>query len=81
MRGGSGGGFPLGLSSGTLFMGRNNGLAPCPVLNFCPDITLAMCLVMADLRSFVWEFRWYALCRKSLNKNPLIYHRRKARFG
>ena len=44
------------LSSGTLFMVRHNGLASCQVLHFCPDLTLAMCLFMADLWSFVWEF-------------------------
>ena len=34
IRGESGGGVPLGLSSGTLFLVRHNGLAPCQVLHF-----------------------------------------------
>ena len=46
-----------------------------------PDLTFAMCLVMADLRSCVWELTWYALYRLSLKQNPLISHNRKACLG
>ena len=63
-KGGSGGGVPLSLSIGTLFLVRHNGLAPCQILHFCPDITFAVCLVMAALRSCEWEFTCYALCRQ-----------------
>ena len=80
-RGGSGGGFPLGLSGGTLFLGRNTGLSPCQVIHFCPDLNFAMYLVMADLRSCVRKFTWYALCRQSLKQNPLIPHHRQACLG
>ena len=74
-------GVPLILSGGTLFMVRHTGLAPRQALHFCPDLTLAMCLVIADLRSCVWEFTWCALCRQSLKHNPLIFYRRKACLG
>ena len=50
-RGGSVGGITLGLFSGTLFLGRHTGLAPCQVLHFCLDLTFAICLVIAALRS------------------------------
>ena len=33
-QGGSGGGVPLGLSRGTLFLGRHTGLAPFQVFHF-----------------------------------------------
>ena len=36
---------------------------------------------MAALRSCVWEFTWYALCRQSLNQNPLISHCRQEYSG
>ena len=80
-RGGSVGKVPLGLSGGTIFLGRHTGFSTCQVLHFCPDITFAMCLVMADLRSYVWEFTWYALCRQSLKQNPLISHCMQACLG
>ena len=79
--GGSGGGVPLGLSGATLFLGRYTGLAPCQFLHFFPDLTFEMCLMMAALWSYVWDFTWYALCRQSLKQSPLISRRRQACSG
>ena len=62
-------------------MVRYTGLATCEVLHFCPEINFAMCLMMAALRPCVWESTWYALCRKSLKQNPIIYHRMQAFLG
>ena len=80
-RGGIGVVVPLGLSGDTIFLVMHTGLAPYQVLHFCPDLTFAMFLVMADLRSCVGEFTWYALCRQSLNNNPLISHVRQVCSG
>ena len=79
--GGSGGGVTICLSGGTLFLGRHTGLVPCQIIHFFPDPNFAMRLVMAALRSCVWEFTGYALCRKPLNHNPLIHHHRQACLG
>ena len=80
-RGGSGGVIPLRLSGGTPFLGRHTGLSPCQVLQFCPNLTFAMCFTMAALQSCVWELTCYALCRQSLNQNPPIYHCRQSCLG
>ena len=80
-RGGSGGEIPLGLSGGTLFLGSHTGLSSCQRLQFCPDLTFEMWLVMASLQPCEWGFTRYALFSQSLKQNSLIYHRRQACLG
>ena len=72
-RGGSGGGVPLSISRGNIFLGRSTSLAYRQVF-FPSDLNF----VMTDLRSRVWNVTWYALRRRSLKHNTLIYHRRQA---
>ena len=62
-------------------MGVHTGLTPCEVIHFCPDLTLAVCLVMSVLQSYEWEFTWYTLCRQSLKQNPFSYYRSQACLG